>query len=584
MGARSEYEIAQLEEHEFSAGPLSILQTAVRDRIQVLISIRNNRKLLARVKAFDRHCNMILENVKEMWTETSKTDGGMTKSVNKDRFISKIPWKKHDRPQAPGSGTSSYPLPPTYTVRPRLACMPLVSSAALRAAAAASPTSPALPRTSTKGYSASTSVLSPGRAGVYRDSASHDCLSAAAHTLGSASPGELVRSACTRALRKMAYRAPDVPSMVFSTTGTMEATSTTASPSPSPTTVSYLVTSGSAAMTLSNALVSAVVAAAVSILSPLGFTSCPAPSSASLVAVLRSSHVHHVDAETRVDDVEQRHAEAQAVEARHEGARQDAHRADAVLVGQLRHNLDCDAAQLQHADATQVVDEQHHLVGVDIDKGAVLVARVEQLREHRRYQRGEVLLGAPGARLVVNAHANLHLVAVAQLVFGVDAPAGDVDVLETGAHADHVGGRQARDLGDLLQGLSQSGQRAGNLEDQDGAGDAPAADLAGLGPAHADIVADDDHLHGHAAGTGLLDGHAEVEDVAGVVHDDDEDAAAAVDARGDGAADLLGRGAGEDGAGDGGGQHARADHAGKGRLVAGAAAGDDGDLRIAAAA
>ncbi|ODA79786.1 hypothetical protein RJ55_05380 [Drechmeria coniospora] len=86
----TEYEIAQLEEYEFSAGPLSLLQTAVRNRVQVLISIRNNRKLLARVKAFDRHCNMILENVKEMWTETSKTDGGKTKSINKDRFISKM--------------------------------------------------------------------------------------------------------------------------------------------------------------------------------------------------------------------------------------------------------------------------------------------------------------------------------------------------------------------------------------------------------------------------------------------------------------------------------------------------------------
>lgn len=37
----------------------------------MLISCRNNRKLLGRVKAFDRHCNMILENVKEMWTEVS---------------------------------------------------------------------------------------------------------------------------------------------------------------------------------------------------------------------------------------------------------------------------------------------------------------------------------------------------------------------------------------------------------------------------------------------------------------------------------------------------------------------------------
>lgn len=38
---------------------------------QVLINCRNNRKLLGRVKAFDRHCNMVLENVKEMWTEVS---------------------------------------------------------------------------------------------------------------------------------------------------------------------------------------------------------------------------------------------------------------------------------------------------------------------------------------------------------------------------------------------------------------------------------------------------------------------------------------------------------------------------------
>lgn len=87
----SEYEIAQLEEHEFSAGPLSILQTAVRSHTQVLISIRNNRKLLARVKAFDRHCNMVLENVKEMWTETPRlADGKKGRPVNKDRFISKM--------------------------------------------------------------------------------------------------------------------------------------------------------------------------------------------------------------------------------------------------------------------------------------------------------------------------------------------------------------------------------------------------------------------------------------------------------------------------------------------------------------
>jgi len=61
--------------------------TATRTHTQVLISCRNNRKLLARVKAFDRHCNMVLENVKEMWTEKGK---GNAKGVNKDRFISKM--------------------------------------------------------------------------------------------------------------------------------------------------------------------------------------------------------------------------------------------------------------------------------------------------------------------------------------------------------------------------------------------------------------------------------------------------------------------------------------------------------------
>lgn len=87
----TEYEISLIETHEFTNGPLSLLQTAVRQHTQVLISCRNNRKLLARVKAFDRHFNMVLENVKEMWTETPRTaDGKKGRPINKDRFISKM--------------------------------------------------------------------------------------------------------------------------------------------------------------------------------------------------------------------------------------------------------------------------------------------------------------------------------------------------------------------------------------------------------------------------------------------------------------------------------------------------------------
>ena len=51
-------EAAKKEEDEFNTGPLSVLMQSVKNNSQVLINVRNNHKLLARVKAFDRHCNM----------------------------------------------------------------------------------------------------------------------------------------------------------------------------------------------------------------------------------------------------------------------------------------------------------------------------------------------------------------------------------------------------------------------------------------------------------------------------------------------------------------------------------------------
>jgi len=77
------------EEEEFNSGPLSLLAESVKTNSQVLINVRNNKKLLGRVKAFDRHCNMVLENVKEMWTEVPKKGKGQKKAkpINRDRFI-----------------------------------------------------------------------------------------------------------------------------------------------------------------------------------------------------------------------------------------------------------------------------------------------------------------------------------------------------------------------------------------------------------------------------------------------------------------------------------------------------------------
>ena len=79
-------QIRELEQYEISQGPLSVLQQSVRNHTQILIALRNNKKLLARVKAFDRHSNMVLENVKEMWTEypKSKSKKPVTVSTSRD--------------------------------------------------------------------------------------------------------------------------------------------------------------------------------------------------------------------------------------------------------------------------------------------------------------------------------------------------------------------------------------------------------------------------------------------------------------------------------------------------------------------
>lgn len=79
------------QEQTFSTGPMAMLVKAVKTHAQVLINCRNNRKLLARVRAFDRHLNMVLENVREMWTEMPRGGKGKKATpVNKERTIKKM--------------------------------------------------------------------------------------------------------------------------------------------------------------------------------------------------------------------------------------------------------------------------------------------------------------------------------------------------------------------------------------------------------------------------------------------------------------------------------------------------------------
>ena len=78
------------EEEILNEGPLSLLKEAVRTNSQILIYCRNNRKLLGRIRAFDRHMNIILEAVCEIWSEMMKGKNKQHKLRNRERFISKM--------------------------------------------------------------------------------------------------------------------------------------------------------------------------------------------------------------------------------------------------------------------------------------------------------------------------------------------------------------------------------------------------------------------------------------------------------------------------------------------------------------
>ncbi|XP_064232427.1 small nuclear ribonucleoprotein Sm D2-like [Aotus nancymaae] len=85
-------ELQKREEEEFNTGPLSALTQSIKNNTQGLLNCCNNKKLLGRVKAFDRRCNLVLENEREMRTEAPKSGKGKKKSkpVDKDRYIAKM--------------------------------------------------------------------------------------------------------------------------------------------------------------------------------------------------------------------------------------------------------------------------------------------------------------------------------------------------------------------------------------------------------------------------------------------------------------------------------------------------------------
>lgn len=79
------------QEETFNSGPFAMLIEVVKSNDMALISCRNNRKILARVKAFDRHMNLVLEEVTETWVEIPKGNKGTkAKPVQRERFFPKL--------------------------------------------------------------------------------------------------------------------------------------------------------------------------------------------------------------------------------------------------------------------------------------------------------------------------------------------------------------------------------------------------------------------------------------------------------------------------------------------------------------
>ena len=80
----TEYENREYEKKQHKHGPLSLLYQAVEEKKKVLVALRNNRKIVADVVAYDKHFNLVLENALEIYRTTGKN------KVQKERELGKM--------------------------------------------------------------------------------------------------------------------------------------------------------------------------------------------------------------------------------------------------------------------------------------------------------------------------------------------------------------------------------------------------------------------------------------------------------------------------------------------------------------
>ncbi len=66
--------------------PYSLLSETILFNRPIVIFARNNKKLFGYLRAFDRHMNLALENVRELWSNYDKKKG----LLFHERYISKM--------------------------------------------------------------------------------------------------------------------------------------------------------------------------------------------------------------------------------------------------------------------------------------------------------------------------------------------------------------------------------------------------------------------------------------------------------------------------------------------------------------
>ena len=66
--------------------PMCLLSEIIKEERLSIVFLRNNKKIIAKLKAFDKHFNLILDNIREIWNENDKTGN----IIFTERYIGKM--------------------------------------------------------------------------------------------------------------------------------------------------------------------------------------------------------------------------------------------------------------------------------------------------------------------------------------------------------------------------------------------------------------------------------------------------------------------------------------------------------------